>query len=154
MVLVFLSAPIHVRPGHDDVGLRGCGTRHRRSAHRRRTARKPAEFADLVMVSAAPMGVPMCQLIFRGITYFRNFDIKRQIHASQGFVSYTCKRTFRSPNTPALPLARRASGSSESGSKLFRTPNLSFSIAGVVPGTNVQTSIPPTTSCALWVSRA
>ena len=40
-----------------------------------------------MMVSTWPMGVAMCQLIFRRITYFRNFDIKRQIHPGKRMIT-------------------------------------------------------------------
>ncbi len=40
-----------------------------------------------MMVSTGPMGVAMCQLIFRRITDFCNFDIKRQIHASEWMIT-------------------------------------------------------------------
>ena len=39
-----------------------------------------------MVVPARPVCVPMCQLIFRGTTYFRNFDIERQIHPRQGMI--------------------------------------------------------------------
>ena len=39
-----------------------------------------------MVVAARPVSVPMCQLIFRGTTYFRNFDIERQIHPRQGMI--------------------------------------------------------------------
>ena len=43
-----------------------------------------------MVVSARPVDVPMCQLIFRGTTDFRNFDIKRQIHPRQRVIPVQC----------------------------------------------------------------
>jgi len=39
-----------------------------------------------MVVAAEAVDVPMCQLISRGTTYFRNLDIKCQIHPRQGVI--------------------------------------------------------------------
>jgi len=43
-----------------------------------------------MVVATRPMDVPMCQLIFRGTTDFRNFDIKGQIHPRQRMIPVQC----------------------------------------------------------------